>query len=169
MHFSQDGCCNTVCLHVSWTVLPLSSASAFLLLFCYFLNVNHKTNSHDKIHIDRWDCSLHAVRKKRLITKRALWPVFQRVAIYVLWYRAPVPGLTVFLWIYVIMKVNRYVLYGLTESQLMHRHILLQQNPKICESMWRETFQLPLPKCSFKFFVEKSTRPRAEKNSVLKS
>lgn len=129
MHFSE-ACCNTICLHVSWTLLPLSSVSVFLLPFCYFLNINHKSNSHDKMHMDRWYRSLHAVRKKRLFTKRALWPLFQSMAIYVLWYRAPVPGLTTFLWICVITKVNRYVVCGLTQSQLMHRHILLWQNPK---------------------------------------
>lgn len=130
IHFSQ-ACCNTICLHVSWILLSLSSASVFLLLFCYFLNINHKTKSHDKIHMDRWYCSLHAVRRKSLVTKKkALWPVFQRVAIYVLWYHAAVPGLTIFLLIYVITKVNRYVVCGLTQSRLTSRHILLWQNPK---------------------------------------
>lgn len=129
MNFSQ-ACCNTICLHVSWTLLPLSSPSVFLLPFCYFLNTNHKTNSHDKIHMDRWYRSLHAVRKKRLVTKRALWPVFQRVDMYVLWYHAPVPGLPILLQISVITKVNRYVMCSLTQSRLTCRHILLWQNPK---------------------------------------
>ena len=31
---------------------------------------------------------------------------------------------------------------------------------KICESVWREIFQSPLPKYSFVFFVGKTTRPR---------
>lgn len=39
---------------------------------------------------------------------------------------------------------------------------------KICESMWREIFQPPVPKHSFKFFVGKTTRPRDE-NRVLES
>lgn len=52
MYFSQ-AYCNSICLHVSWSLLPLSSASVFLLPFYYFLNTNHKTNSHDKIHEDK--------------------------------------------------------------------------------------------------------------------
>lgn len=125
-HFSQ-ACCNTICLHVSWTLLPLSTASVFLP-FWDFLDLNHKTNSYDKMY-RTGGTTLHSVRKKRLITKRAL---LASVSEGLNLFFVPVPALcvTILSGIYLITKMNGHVLCGLTPSLLRHRHNLLWQNPK---------------------------------------
>lgn len=70
--------------------------------------------------------------------------------------------------IYLVTKMNGYLIRGLASSLLIEVNFYGKIQRKDLQGAWRETFQFPLPRCSSIIFIRKTGRPR-DKNRLPKS